>query len=325
MPTIVPASDFEIRRAARLLRAGRLAAFPTETVYGLGANALDSAAVARIFEAKGRPATNPIIVHIAQMGQIDQIAVVSEVAVCLAEKFWPGPLTMVLPRTDAIPDIVTAGGPTVGVRMPRHPVARRLIEAAQLPIAAPSANRSESISPTRAEHVADSLGDNVDLILDGGSCDVGIESTVLDLSGETPRILRPGMIDSAQLEAVIGSEVGGPSQPDGIARSPGQRPRHYAPSHPTIVAPLQAIVDGCNPAETSRVYLVYSAAAISAVTEATSIALPATAAGYAAGLYDALHRLDHAAETGVIVVEAPPEGIAWAGICDRLKRASSPA
>jgi L-threonylcarbamoyladenylate synthase len=220
----------EIRQAAALLRAGKLVAFPTETVYGLGANALDPEAVARIFAAKGRPTSSPIIVHISSMEMVK--TVVAEwpgVAQCLAEKFWPGPLTLVLKKQPAVPDLVTAGLPTVGVRLPAHPVALALIERAQLPIAAPSANRFTQLSPTTAEHVREGLGGLVDYILDGGPCVVGIESTVLSLTSSAPVLLRPGGISRQQIEAVIGP-VTLQARPSSEAHpSPGMHPRHYSP------------------------------------------------------------------------------------------------
>src|SRR5690348_13744143 len=194
-----------IAEAARILRAGGLVAFPTETVYGLGANALDASAVARIFAAKGRPANNPLIIHIADASDVRKVvADWPESAGRLAERFWPGPLTLVLPRCDAVPDAVTAGGPTVAVRVPAHPVAQALVRAAGVPIAAPSANRSMELSPTRAEHVLRGLDGRIDVLLDGGPTAGGIESTVLDLTATPPRLLRPGLIGVAELEAVLG-------------------------------------------------------------------------------------------------------------------------
>ena len=200
-----PISEEEIQHAASLLRAGKLVAFPTETVYGLGANALDAEAVARIFAAKGRPHTSPIIVHVSSMEMAR--LVVSEwpkQAELLAAEFWPGPLTLVLKKQAAVPDLVTAGLDTVGVRMPAHPVAMALIAAAQIPVAAPSANRFTQLSPTTAEHVRQSLGARVDYILDGGACSVGIESTVLSLTGGLPVLLRPGGVSRRQIELMIG-------------------------------------------------------------------------------------------------------------------------
>src|SRR5262245_2786343 len=227
-------------RAATVLRGGGLVAFPTETVYGLGGNALDPAAVARVFDAKGRPARNPLIVHVADAGRVPDVAAdFPDAARRLAERFWPGPLTLVLPRRDDLPAAVTAGGPTVAVRVPAHPVALDLLRAAGVPVAAPSANRSGELSPTTAEHVRRSLGDRVDLILDAGPTGRGIESTVLDVTGPRPRLLRPGPIPPGVLEAILGPiersrvrESGsGPALP-----SPGQLSRHYAPRTPVELA-----------------------------------------------------------------------------------------
>src|SRR3954447_6536010 len=198
-------SEADLRRAAELLRAGRLVAFPTETVYGLGANALDADAVDRIFAAKGRPASSPLIVHVDSVEMAQTL--VSEwppIASELAARFWPGPLTLVLPKRALVPDRVTAGLDSVGLRMPAHPVAVALIREADIPLAAPSANRFTELSPTTAEHVRCALGDAIDLILDGGPCTVGIESTVLSLTGGLPVLLRPGMVTQAQIESVVG-------------------------------------------------------------------------------------------------------------------------
>jgi L-threonylcarbamoyladenylate synthase len=233
MPTPVLAIDpahpdpAAIRRAADVIRAGGLVAFPTETVYGLGANALDAKAVGRIFAAKGRPAHNPLIVHVADEDQARRVADGwPEAAEKLADAFWPGPLTLVLPRSVAVSERVTAGGVTVAVRCPVHPVARSLILAAGVPIAAPSANHSGELSPTRAEHVT---VEGVDLILDGGPCSGGIESTVVDVTRPTVRLLRPGPITVARLEAVVGRMEIAPRAGTGPLPSPGMLARHYAP------------------------------------------------------------------------------------------------
>jgi L-threonylcarbamoyladenylate synthase len=220
-----------ISQAAEILRAGRLVAFPTETVYGLGANALDGAAVQRIFEAKGRPLTSPLIVHVPSIEAARELASVwPREAQLLAEKFWPGPLTIVVPKAPQVPDLVTAGLPSVGLRMPAHPLALELLRATQLPLAAPSANRFTELSPTTAEHVREGLGDRVELVLDGGPCGVGIESTVLSLAGPRPRILRPGAVTQTQIEAVIG-----PVEVGAGAESPGQHPKHYSPRTKVIL------------------------------------------------------------------------------------------
>lgn len=221
-----------IARAAEVIRRGGLVAFPTETVYGLGADAFNPEAVARIFEAKGRPAHDPIIVHVADVEELARVARdVPPVARRLAEAFWPGPLTLVLPRADAVPPVVTAGGETVAVRCPAHPVALALIRASQTPIAAPSANRFGHTSPTTAQHVLDDLDGHFDLLLDGGPTPVGVESTVLDLTAEVPTILRPGGVPREALEAVLGKVAVLERRPKAKAplRSPGMLDRHYAP------------------------------------------------------------------------------------------------
>src|ERR1041385_4715600 len=231
-----------VNRAAAILRSGDLVALPTETVYGLAANAFDSKAVSRIFEIKGRPAHNPIIVHVASLALARScVSVWPPLAERLARSFWPRPLTLVLPRSKTIPDIVTAGGPTVGVRWPSHPFIQAVIRECNFPIAAPSANRSNELSPTNAEHVRRAIGDKIPLIVDGGQSQIGIESTVLDLTVQSLRVLRPGMLHSESLRAVVGvaAERGVDDEDDGRGRisqkrvpnlkSPGLLPKHYAP------------------------------------------------------------------------------------------------
>lgn len=308
--------------AVRRLRAGRLVAFPTETVYGLGANALDADAVARIFAAKGRPATNPLIVHVSDADGVSPLVREwSPVAAGLAERFWPGPLTLVAPKSDAVPSIVTAGGETVGLRVPGHPVARELLSSCCLPIAAPSANRSEEVSPTTAQHVADSLGPFVDdlLVLDGGPCRVGIESTVLDVSRNPPRILRPGMVTSEDLREWLGSVAAGPAAGDGsIARSPGQRARHYAPQARVVIVPTAEIPTALRPDDGLLGYSGHGSGMAGVYA-----AMPDSAGAYAVRLFDALRRLD-AAGVRRILVEEPPQGPIWEAIWDRLRRAATP-
>jgi L-threonylcarbamoyladenylate synthase len=226
-----------IARAAALLTAGRLVAFPTETVYGLGAHALDPDAVARIFAAKGRPSNDPLIVHVSGVADLDAlVARVPAVALTLAERFWPGPLTLVLPKRNVVPDIVTAGLATVGIRVPAHPVARALLEAAKLPIAASSANLFSRPSPTRASHVADDLGGRIDLIVDGGETHVGLESTVLDVTGERPTVLRPGGVSLESLRDLLGdvrlSEHAQSAVDTAAMSAPGLLSRHYSPRTP---------------------------------------------------------------------------------------------
>lgn len=298
-----------VDRAASVLRTGGLVAFPTETVYGLGANALDPAAVGRIFAAKGRPATNPVIVHVADVADVLNVAAgFPATAAALAERFWPGPLTLVLPRGRAVPDVVTAGGPTVAVRCPAHPVARALIRAAGMPVAAPSANRSTELSPTRAEHVLKGLDGRIDLILDGGPCLGGIESTVVDVTGEGVRILRPGLVTSPMLEAVIGSVADeGCAGQESVARSPGQMAKHYSPLTPVVL-----VVPGTK------------STAGSGERVAVLRDMPTDPTGYATVLYARLHDLD-AAGYDRIVIELPPDTPEWVGVRDRLFRAASAA
>ena len=299
-----------IRRAAALIREGKLVAFPTETVYGLGANALDARAVERIFQVKGRPSTSPVIVHIASVESARGL--VSDwpaAAAKLTREFWPGPLTLVLPKRAWIPDVVTAGLPAVGLRVPANPYALALLAEASLPIAAPSANRFTELSPTTAEHVRKSLGNAVDLVIDGGPTQVGIESTVLSLASPQPTLLRPGMISAEQIEAVIGKiEIAG-APSDGAHASPGMHPKHYSPRTP-LVLHLPATGRGAYLWRTRR------------ADSARSIQMPADPARYGAALYETLHGVD---DEGFdwIAVEPPPDAPEWAGIVDRLTRASS--
>ncbi|MBY0228730.1 MAG: threonylcarbamoyl-AMP synthase [Gemmataceae bacterium] len=299
----------DIQQAAELLRAGKVVAFPTETVYGLGANALDADAVARIFASKGRPPSNPLIVHVADIEQARGLAEWNDSAQSLAERFWPGPLTLVLPKR-AVPDIVTAGGPTVALRMPAHPVALALLRAAGVPLAAPSANLSGGISATRAEHVLAGLDGKIDAVLDGGAAPGGIESTVVGLA--PPRLLRPGLLSVADIEAVIGPLLRGAGEGTHLP-SPGLLERHYAPRTPFVV--VEDAASHVKPGEGLLTHLEHG----SRIVER----LPADPAGYAAGLYDALHRLD-AMGLARLWAEALPEGEEWLALRDRLRRASTP-
>jgi L-threonylcarbamoyladenylate synthase len=328
-PRIVrPASpdpdDPAILEAARRLRAGDLAAFPTETVYGLGANALDEAAVQRVFEAKGRPANNPLIVHVPNAAAAAALVTEwRESAERLAALFWPGPLTIVLPRSERVPPIVTAGGPTVALRSPAHPVARALLVAAGIPVAAPSANRSGRISPTTALHVARSLGDRIGLILDGGPCPGGIESTVLDLSGDPPVVLRAGPVTAEQIARALGTEVRHVSGQvdEGCAQpSPGMLARHYAPSVPLVVAlagEARAIARKGDGILLLGVQGTGETAGAGRIVE-----MPAEPGAYASRLYAALHDLEDAA-VDRIVVEMPPDLPQWRAVRDRLLRAAT--
>ncbi|MBK5292293.1 MAG: threonylcarbamoyl-AMP synthase [Acidobacteriia bacterium] len=300
--------DEELRRAAAVLRAGGLVAFPTETVYGLGANALDPNAVARIFAVKGRPSTNPLIVHAASVEMARELAAEwPGAAEALARRYWPGPLTIVLRKHASVPDNVTAGLDTVALRVPSHPVALALIRAAGVPLAAPSANRFTELSPTKAAHV--SLGDAVEMVLDGGACEVGIESTVISLVGK-PVLLRPGMISREELEALIGP-VSLHANQAGAQPSPGLHPRHYSPRTQVV---LLARGDSL-PAGRGAV-LGWTPKA-----ETHFIVMPRAAAAYAAALYAKLHELDTMGFDW-IGIEQPPAGPEWTGIMDRLRRAS---
>jgi L-threonylcarbamoyladenylate synthase len=301
-------SPTDLAAAAEAIRAGKLVAFPTETVYGLGANALDPAAVARIYEAKGRPASSPLIVHVASIAQARKLAVDwPRQAQLLTTRFWPGPLTLVLQKTALVPAVVTAGLDTVAIRMPANDVALALIRLAGVPIAAPSANRFTELSPTRAEHVRKSLGDRVAMVLDGGPTEVGIESTVIALGWGRATLLRPGMITREQLSAVIGPVA---LAAEGPHRSPGLHPRHYQPKTPLVL--------GLPPGEGRGAYLYWSVPA----PADKAVAMPHDAAAYAARLYEVLHDLDGQGFAW-IAVEPPPETPEWAGIRDRLERAAN--
>ncbi|MFO0659632.1 MAG: L-threonylcarbamoyladenylate synthase [Polyangiaceae bacterium] len=326
---VVSPTHENLDRAAALIRSGELVAFPTETVYGLGALALDANAVQKIFVAKGRPSTNPLIVHVSSFEMLDEIAAsVPSMALTLAKQFWPGPLTLVLPKRDNIPSVVTAGGPTVAVRMPAHPIALELITRVGKPIAAPSANRSTEISPTLAQHVADSLGDRVSLILDGGPCARGIESTVVDTSDLSPRILRPGSITREQilnalaLDDSLGERTAQPAHDgESVARSPGQQERHYAPRARVMLLTSERIDQlPQSDATLRRSYLLCSERSRGDGSVRT---LPRNPDGYASGLYAMLHELDRISDE--IVIELPPRDAAWEAIHDRLRRAAHPA
>jgi L-threonylcarbamoyladenylate synthase len=330
MPTL-PAEPSVIAEAARLLRAGELVAFPTETVYGLGAHALDERAVRRIFEAKNRPSYNPLIVHVSDVGEAKQVAAAWPLAAQrLAERFWPGPLTLVLTKQAVVPDIVTAGLESVAVRVPAHPVALALLREARIPIAAPSANRSTELSPTTARHVEKSLGDRVAMIVDGGPTAVGIESTVVDLTGERPRLLRPGAISADDLAPVIGAVDRPAANPAGQAPrlAPGMMERHYAPravvrlydpSDPRDVEQVRRLVRE-EVGRGGRVGML--AREQSAAFGAHDVVMmPQTPGAYARQLYATLHDLDDAGCT-LIVVERVPADRAWAAVADRLERAT---
>jgi L-threonylcarbamoyladenylate synthase len=295
-----------VAEAAAKIRAGGVVAFPTETVYGLGANALDAQAVAKIFELKGRPSTSPLIVHVDSVEMAREIvAEWPPLADELAKRWWPGPLTLVLPKKPCVPDIVTAGLPTVGVRMPSHPVALQLIQAAGVPIAAPSANRFTELSPTTADHVRRAFGDSVE-VLEGEAPKVGIESTVVAIVEGRLKLLRPGMISLGEIEQV-GTEKGAPHA------APGMHQRHYSPRTPLL---LVAGRDGLPGREGA--YLWRKSSGITA----RCIRMPLDPATYGARLYSVLHQVDQEGWPW-IAVETPPDKPSWAAILDRLQRASS--
>ena len=313
--TFLISGESEIHRAAELIRAGGLVAFPTETVYGLGANALDAGAVEKIYAAKGRPAQSPLIVH------VDSVEMARELvrewpasAEVLAGKFWPGPLTLVLPKMPCVPDRVTAGLDTVGVRMPANPLARALIHEAGVPLAGPSANRFTELSPTTAEHVRRSMGDRVAMILDGGPTAVGIESTVLSLVGPSPVLLRPGMVTRGQIEEVIGPVSAAQAPGVGEAHaSPGQHARHYSPKTRLIL-----VENGRLPGSGRGAYLWITQPG----DAARCVEMPKDPERYAAMIYRALHEVD-AEGWDWIAVERPPMDLGWDAIRDRLERAAA--
>lgn len=334
---VLSAGEESLTLASQLLAEGQLVAFPTETVYGLGANALDADAVRSIFAAKGRPADNPLIVHIWNRSQLEPLCEPSTLALRLMDAFWPGPLTLIMPRRSAVPDVVAAGLPTVAVRMPSHPVAMELLKTCNLPIAAPSANRSGKPSPTAAEHVYRDMDGRIPLIIDGGACEVGLESTVVDMTGDVPCILRPGGVTQAMLEAVAGpvtvaGSVLRPLQAGEQALSPGMRYQHYAPDgqvtlveggEADVVSALQRL---CQQAEANG-----HRACVMCFTEHTD-ALQAChphdigsrddVAQVAQRLFDTLRRLDTEGMDVIFSEVVPPEGVGLA-VMNRLGRAAA--
>jgi L-threonylcarbamoyladenylate synthase len=309
---ILSATSENISRAAAIIQGGGLVAFSTETVYGLGADATNDDAIACIFEAKGRPRFNPLIIHFADAAQIDDVVEFNDQAAKLAKTFWPGALTLVLKRKDNCPIslLASAGLDTLAVRVPNHPLANQFIREANTPIAAPSANRSGQISPTAAEHVLEGLGERVDAILDGGPCDVGIESTVVDLSSETPTLLRPGGIAREEIETVIGPlDVSNGSEE--APRSPGMLSRHYAPSIP-IRLNADALKNG-------EALLAFGP---DADPHHVNLSRSGDMKEAAANLFAMLRLLDKEKFTGIAVMNIPETGLGIA-INDRLKRAAT--
>ena len=317
----------DIQRAVALLCQGELVALPTETVYGLGADALNPDAVAKIFAAKGRPSDHPLIVHLADASQIMTWArEVPKDAIALARAFWPGPLTLILKRDESVPDLVTGGQDTVGLRVPNHPVALELLRAFGSGVAAPSANRFGRISPTTAAHVRQELGERVALILDGGACAVGLESTIVDLSRGVPVILRPGAIGADDIARVLGRrprlrsevEAGNAAEQGATPRVSGALAAHYAPRTPLELVATDALAAQARPGDA----VLARCAAPASLAEGVAWAqAPADPAGYGHDLYAQLRRLD---ESGAarILVEAPPASPDWAAVADRLGRAA---
>jgi L-threonylcarbamoyladenylate synthase len=314
---ILPAAPDAIERAARLLRSGALVAFPTETVYGLGADATNERAVAAIFAAKDRPRFNPLIIHVPGLDDSEALALFDARARSVAERFWPGPLSLVLPRRAGcgLSLLATAGLDTVAIRAPAHPVARALLQAAGRPIAAPSANRSGRVSPTVAAHVATELGDKLALLLDGGQCPVGLESTVLDLSRATPGLLRPGGIPVEELERVLGPIATAAAPEAGAPRSPGQLASHYAPNLPLRL--------DARDARLGEALLAFGPEAPSGFAETLWLSRTDDLVEAAANLFAMLRRLDQPVFTGIAVMPIPERGLGRA-INDRLRRAAAP-
>ncbi len=326
----VNAGPAEIAAATERLKAGGVVAFPTETVYGLGASAFDARAVEHVFALKGRPAHNPLIVHVADVAMAQRVAAQwPKAAEALAQSFWPGPLSLILPRRPEVPAIVTAGGGTVAVRCPDHPVALALLRAFGGPLVGPSANKSGTVSPTRSEHVRSVWNEVEVLVLEGGECRTGIESTVLLLAGDAPRVLRPGAITSDQIERVLGRrvEVGAPAPGEGATlQSPGLLASHYAPH-----APLRLVAPGEVSSLDPRGLVVIDHTGASVAPGARVLRMPGNAEGYARALYATVREAD-AGTPALIAVVRPEPGAApsaherelWRAILDRLERAAAP-
>ena len=332
LPTHTPGLfNQAVLQTARILRSGGVAAVPSETVYGLAANAFSPEAVRGIYRAKGRPSSNPLIVHVATATMARTCAADwPELAEALARHFWPGPLTLVVPKSSKVPDIVTAGGPTVGLRWPSHAFLQSLIRECGFPLAAPSANPSDRLSPTTAEHVMASLGQRIPLIVDAGPCAVGIESTVVDVTGERPRILRPGIISADQIAQAAGivADLAMPA-PDGPLRSPGQLSRHYSPkarlevwSWANDAELFDRVTRKSIPAE--RLFVLTHSRVPRETIPAQVSFIPDDPEAFARALYGYLHECDDR-DAALVVIEELPTGSAWDGVRDRLLRASASA
>jgi L-threonylcarbamoyladenylate synthase len=315
--------NHQIEQAVAVLRRGGLVAFPTETVYGLGADAANPAAIRKLYAAKGRPADHPVIVHIASMAQLNAWArEITPLAQTLAGRFWPGPLTMILKRAPGVSDAVTGGQDTVGLRIPAHPVAHLLLEKFGGGIAAPSANRFGRVSATLAEHVRREFGDRVDFVFDGGECDVGIESTIVDATGSVPVLLRPGHITARDIEQATGLAVAAPDQRS--PRAPGTLAAHYAPVTPLLVMEGDLLLElaATLTRQGQRVAVLARGALQPLLTGLTWIAAPGDVHAYAHDLYASLRTLDGAG-CDALLVEQLPQSPEWAAINDRLLRAAA--
>ena len=312
-----------LARAVELLRAGELVAFPTETVYGLGADASNPDAVKKIYAAKGRPRNHPLIVHIAEISQVSEwAATMTPEATRLAERYWPGPLTLILPRAARVDALVTGGQSTIALRVPSHPVAHALLSQFGGGVAAPSANRHGRVSATTAEHVRSEFGDTVRCVLDGGASDVGIESTIVDVSGAAPVLVRPGAISAQQLERTLGRTLA-PATAD-TPRAPGTLTKHYAPQTPVMVMEADLLLElaGSMTRQGQKVAVLARSAPQPLLAGLTWVAAPADARGYAHDLYASLRALDRLG-CAAILVEALPLDSEWAAIHDRLMRAAA--
>ncbi len=309
-----------IHRGAEIIRNGGVVAFPTETVYGLGADAFNPIAIARVFEIKNRPYFDPLIVHIADLNEMSRLVIdIPHSAEKLIKRFWPGPLTIIVLKKEEVPDIVTAGLPTVAIRMPRHPIALQLIREARRPIAAPSANPFGYVSPTTAEHVCEQLGNRVDLILDGGPCEVGLESTILSFSGEKPRLLRPGGLPLEEIVSVIGGVDTSPVEEEKPS-SPGRLPRHYAPRTPIVIEGWQENLEAYQNKKMGL--LAFREVNVSFPFHHVEVLSPrGDLREAAANLFAAIRRLD-ALNLDLILAETVPEVGLGRAIMDRLRRAS---
>jgi len=324
MVRVVRATQVEIETAVQALRDGELVAFPTETVYGLGANAQNPAAVRRIFEVKGRPAHHPVIVHLDSPRYLHRwVRSVPPAALRLAEAFWPGPLTVVMPRAPHVHDAITGGQDTVAIRVPAHPMAQQLLTAFGGGIAAPSANRYGRVSPTRAEHVREEFGDTLRVILDGGECQIGLESTIVSCDGESVRLLRPGGVTATQLRAVVGAELIAGADIS-APRVPGSAPTHYAPVTPVTIVPAGEIDAQADTASAGgrRVAVLAQRLPLRSHKYVTWVNAGRRPESYARDLYTNLRTLDKAG-CQRILVQAVPDSEAWDAIRDRLLRAAT--